>query len=119
MPVYPPYANYRDQLRVAALSLGLALWNPSRQKKIYDKVSIDDVGYLHEGTFIRMFNVRLPSNHPLNGTLGAPDLEDYDPLNCGPFTNTIEVHFDNVDYYSRFVSAESNSSRIHARSPVE
>ena len=119
MPIDPPFAVYRDQL--TALSHGLALWNPSPQKQIYNKVSIGDVGYLHEGTFIRMFNARLPSDDPLNRTLGGPDLEDYDPLNCGLFAHTVELPFDNVDYISRFVSAESNSSRIHAslRSPDE
>jgi hypothetical protein len=88
MPVDPPFTVYQDQL--SELSHGLALWNPNPPKNIYNNVSIGDVGYLHEGTFIRMFNVALPSNHPSNGLLGMP--EYYEPLDYGPFPNTIEAH---------------------------
>jgi hypothetical protein len=115
MPVDSPFAVYRDQL--TALSHGLALWNPDPPKKIYNNVSIGDVGYLHEGTFIRMFNVTLPSNHPSNGLLGKP--EHYEPLDCGPFTNAIEAHFDKVDHYSRFVAAETNAGNLQAMTPDE
>ena len=102
----PPFMVYQDQM--LNLSHGLALWNPSPPKKIYDKVSIGDVGYLHEGTFIRMFNVTLPCDHPSNTSLG--NLEPYDPLYFGPFINTIETHFDKVDYYSHFVTAAAGIS---------
>lgn len=115
MPVDPPFTVYRDQL--TALSHGLALWNPDPPKKIYNNVSIGDVGYLYEGRFIRMFNVTLPSDHPLNGLLGKP--EPYDLLDCGPFTNTIEAHFDKVDHYSRFVTAETNAGNSQAVTPDE
>ena len=89
MPVAPPFSVYQDQL--IALYHGLALWNSDPLKKIYNSASIGDVGYLHEGTFIRMFNVTLPWNHPSNGLLGKP--EPYEPLDCGPFTNILEVPF--------------------------
>jgi hypothetical protein len=115
MSVNPPYNVYRDQL--TALSLGLALWNPSPPKHIYKNVSIGDVGYLHEGTFIRMFNVMLPWNHPSNGTLGIPD--PYEPLDCGPFANTLGGGFDRIEHYSRFVSAESKAGYVGARGPDE
>ena len=115
MPVDPPSTVYRDQL--TALSRGLALWNPTPPKEIYEKVSIGDVGYLHEGTFIRMFNVTLPWDHPSNRSLGEP--EPYDLLDCGPFTNTIEAHFDGVDHYSRFVTVEANAGNFHAMTPDE
>ena len=105
MPVEPPFTVYRDQL--TALYKGIPLWNPNPSKKIYNNVSIGDVGYLHEGTFIRMFNVTLPWNHPSNGLLGTP--EPYDLIDCGPFTNTSEDHFGKVDYYSRFVTKEINA----------
>jgi hypothetical protein len=104
MPVDTPSIVYRDQL--SALSHGLALWNPNPPKKIYNYVSIGDVGYLHEGMFIRMFNVTLPWDDPSNGLLGKP--EPYDPLDCGPFTNTIEAHFKKIDHYSRFVTADTD-----------
>jgi hypothetical protein len=104
MSVDPPFAVYRDQL--APLSHGLALWNPNPPKKIYNNVTIGDVGYLHGGMFIRMFNVTLPWNHPSNGILGYP--EPYDPLDCGPYPNTIEARFDKVNHCSRFVTVETN-----------
>jgi hypothetical protein len=71
MPVDTPFNVYLDQL--AALSHGLALWNPNPPKDIYDNVSIGDVGYLNEGTFIRMFNVMLEWDDPSNRRLGVPE----------------------------------------------
>jgi hypothetical protein len=116
MPDSPPVSKvYQDQM--TTLSHGLALWNPNPPKEIYDQVSIGDVGYLHEGMFIRMFNVTLPWDHPSNGLLGK--LEPYDPLDCGPFTNKIKAHFDKVDHYSRFVTAETNASNLQAMTPDE
>ena len=115
MPIDPAFAVYRDQL--TALSNGLALWNPKPSKNIYDKVSIGDVGYLHEGTFIRMFNVTLPCDHPSNRMLGNP--EPYDLLDCGPFTNTIDDVFDKVDHYSRYVTPEANAGNPQAMTPDE
>jgi len=115
MPFDPPFAVYREQL--SALSQGLALWNPTPPKKIYKNVSIGDVGYLHEGTFIRMFNVILPWDHESNKTLGEP--EPYESLDCGRFTNTIEADFDNVNHYSRFVTAETNAGNSQAKIPDE
>ena len=106
MPVdLPPVFNvYQDQ--ISTLSQGLALWNPSPLKEIYDKVSIGDIGYLQEGSFIRMFNVILPWSHQSNRTLGEP--EPYESLDCGPFANTHKRQFDRVKHCSRHVSAERN-----------
>jgi hypothetical protein len=115
MSVDPPFAVYRDQL--APLSQGLALWNPSPPKKIYDKVSIGDVGYLHEGSFIRMFNVMLPWSHESNRKLGEP--EPYESLDCGPFANTLERQFDRVKHCSRYVSAATNAGDRQAMTPDE
>jgi hypothetical protein len=112
----------KDQL--SALSQGIALWDPNPPKEIYDKVSIGDVGYLHEGTFIRMFNVMLPWDDPSNNKLGVPEF--YEPLDWGPFASTLKRQFDRVDYYSRSVSAETNNAsagnvqaRTRARTPDE
>jgi hypothetical protein len=110
-----PFNVYRDQL--ASLSLGIALWNPNPQKTIYNNVSIGDVGYLQEGTFIRMFNVMLPWGHPSNQTLGDP--ERFASLDCGRFHNTLDVNFNRVEHNSRFVSTETNADNIHARAPDE
>jgi hypothetical protein len=115
MSADPPFSVYRDQL--TALYLGLALWNPNPPKDIYNNVSIGDVGYMHEGMFIRMFNVTLPWDHPSNGLVGIP--EPYVPLDFGPFTNTIEAHFDKVDHYSHFVTAETNAGNHQAMTPDE
>ena len=105
MPVDSPvYKVYQDQL--TTLSHGLALWNPNPPKEIYDKVSIGDVGYLHEGSFIRMFNVMLPWGHEANRKLGEP--EPYESLDCGPFANVLKRQFDRVKHCSRYVSAEKN-----------
>ena len=102
----PPFFVYRDQL--SAPSHGIALWNPNPPKKIYNNVSIGDVGYLQEGTFIRMFNVMLPWDHPSNKTFGNP--ESYESLNCGPSANILGGDFSRVEHYSRYVSAETNAN---------
>jgi hypothetical protein len=101
---------YRDQL--SALSLGLALWNTNPQRNLYSHVTIGDVGYLQDGTFIRMFNVMLPWDDLLNRTLGQP--ETYEILQCGPFANTDGTDFDKVVHYSRSVSQETNASNSQA-----
>ena len=112
----PPVSKvYQDQM--ATLSYGLALWNPNPPKEIYEKVSIGDVGYLYEGSFIRMFNVMLPWNHESNRTLGQP--EPYEPLDCGPFANTLKRQFDGVNHYSRYVSAEISAGNRQAMTPDE
>ena len=115
MPVDPPFNVYRDEL--TSLSHGLALWNPNPPKDIYNNVSIGDVGYLQKGTFIRMYNVMLPWDHPSNRTLGIP--EPYEPLDCGPFARTLKEHFDRVDHYSRFVSAVTNDDYMQANTRDE
>ena len=64
-----------------------------------------------------MFNVTLPWDDPLNRTLGNPD--PYEPLDCGPFTNTLERYFDKVEHYSRSVFPMENTSNMQALSPEE
>jgi hypothetical protein len=117
MPVdLPPVSKvYQDQM--TTLSHGLALWNPNPPKEIYDKVSIGDVGYVHEGSFIRMFNVMLPWSHESNGTLGEPG--PYKSLDCGPFANILNREFDSVKHCSRYVSAETNTGNRQAMTPDE
>ena len=93
------------------------MWSPNPPKEIYDKVSIVDVGYLLEGSFIRMFNVMLRWDHESNRTLGEP--EPYESLDCGPFTNTLKRQFDRVKHCSRYVSAETNADNGQAMTPDE
>ena len=102
---------------MATLSHGLALWDPNPLKELYDKVSIGDVGYLHEGSFIRMFNVMLPWSHDSNRTLGQP--EPYKSLDCGPFANTFKRQFNRVEHYTRHVSGEANAGNMQAVTPDE
>jgi hypothetical protein len=117
MPVDSPpvYKVYQDQ--ITTLSQGLALWNPNPPKEIYDKVSIGDVGYLHEGSFIRMFNVMLPWDHESNRRLGEP--VHYGSLSCGPFADILEDPLDIGEYYSPSVSAETNARNTQAIAPDE
>ena len=117
MRVDPPSTIYRDQL--SSLFHGLALWDPNRPNGPggYAKVSIGDVGYLHEGMFIRMFNVTLPWNDPSNILLITP--EPYDLLDCHPFDNVVSAPFERVDHYSRFVTAEKNTGNFQAMIPDE
>ena len=97
----PPFKVYQDQLKVAPQ--GIALWNPDPPKRIYNNVSIGDVGYLDEGTFIRMFNVTLPWHHQSNRTLGDP--EPYDTL--GDLSATI-----NTDSFGAALFRSSNVTYI-------
>ena len=117
MPVdLPPVSRvYQDQM--TTLSHGLALWNPNPPKELYDKVSIGDVGYLHEGSFIRMFNVILPWSHESNRALGEP--EPYESLDCGPFANTFKRQFDRVKLCSSYVLAETNGGNRRAMTTDE
>ena len=63
-------------IQLSSLHHGLALWDPKPVERLYkrpDHVSIGDVGYLDDGTFMRMFNVTLPWDDPSNSLLGKPD----------------------------------------------
>ena len=84
MPVDPPSNVYRDVplLCITGLHYGV-------HKTIYNHVSIGNVGYVREGAFIRMFNVIPPWIHESNRKPG--ESETYESMDCGPFTNTIEV----------------------------
>jgi hypothetical protein len=105
MPEDQPSSVYRVQL--SSLHRGYALWNPNPMKEIYDRISIGDVGYVNnKGIFHRMFNVTLEWDNSLNSKLGQPD--PYERLDCGPFVNTSEMHFDKGDYYTPNVSSERN-----------
>ena len=101
----PPYCVYREQL--TSLFHGHALWEPD-PTGLYAEVSIGDVGYVKEGCFIRMFNVLLEWNDPLNYSLCEP--EQYEPLDLGPFSNTCESKFVKGDYYSRYVTLYQEST---------
>ena len=111
MPVEPPSHTYREQLW--SLHRGLALWNPN-PGELYDRVSIGDVGYVSEGAFIRMFNVRLPWDDKSNETFGIPD--PYVPLDFSNRSIRRET-FDEVDHYSRYVCRDEYANDVHAATP--
>jgi hypothetical protein len=111
----PPFTVYRDQL--ASLYHGLALWQPSPYKEIYDRVSIGDVGFVREGAFFRMFNVMLPWNHESNRKLGEP--MQYESLSCGPSANILKNSLDKGEYCSHYVSRETNAGNNQANTPDE
>jgi hypothetical protein len=50
---------------------GYPLWCP--EPADYDEVKVGDVGYLWRGSFIRLFNATLPSDHPDNIEMGVPN----------------------------------------------
>ncbi len=114
MPVKHPFNIYREQLW--PLYHGSALWKPNPVESIYNQVSIGDVGYIYEGSFIRMFNVTLPWDDESNRTLGEP--YRYDLLSSDSFAIRRET-FGKVDYYSRRVSREENVGNTQAASPDE
>ncbi len=109
----PHYSVYREQL--TSLYHGHALWEPD-PGNIYERVSVGDVGYVREGYFFRMFNVRLPWNHPSNRVLGEPD--PYEPVDLGPFVNIRESRLGRGDYYSRYVSTQEVNAGVQAQAPM-
>ena len=87
-------------------------------KKIYNQVSIGDVGYItNTGSFCRMFNVTLPWDHPSNNKLGQA--EPFEPLDRGEFVNILEKPFVTGDYCTPNVSSEKDIDNLLARDPHE
>jgi hypothetical protein len=115
MPLDEPFNVYQKYL--TSPSNGIALWNPNPVEGLYDVVSIGDVGYICDGSFIRMFNVLLPWNDPSNEKLGKP--EEFKSLEQGPFVNVLEYDLEGAEYHSPHVAKVENAFDIHARSPDE
>lgn len=70
---------YAGELK-KTLKEGDALWFP--EPLAGGEVQIGDVGYMHEGAFIRLFNVVDPEKYPVP-TATEPDIlpEQFEPLN--------------------------------------
>ena len=65
------------------------MWDPNLVKSLFKDpghVSIGDVGYVNNGTFTRIFNVKLPWDDPSNTFIEIP--KGYKPLK--------REHFDNI-----------------------
>ena len=74
MSVDQPFTIYREQL--SSQYHGVPLWDPKPVENLHEQpphVSIGDVGYLYNGSFMRMFNVTLPWDDPANKLLGKPE----------------------------------------------
>ena len=88
-------------------------------KDRYDKVEIGDVGYVYEGFFYRMFNVKLSWDDPSNQKMGTDQPEKYEALD----PNRFDIHptrFRKGDYYSpRVVRYESDEYNTQARGSHE
>lgn len=66
--VYPPFAPYEEHLNL--LGHGRPVWPESS----LGERSIGDVGYMTStGHFCPLFNLSLPSDHPINRKYGVPD----------------------------------------------
>jgi hypothetical protein len=58
------YNIFREELAIKYPSHGYALWEPSPQAGgRYHAVQVGDVGFIHRGSFHRLFNVLLPEDH--------------------------------------------------------
>jgi hypothetical protein len=112
-----PYNVYRE--RLSSLYHGYALWEPEPVKRLYNKVSIGDVGYVYNGFFYRMFNVTRQWGHPSNQKLRASKPAHYKPMREYVFDDIHESRFSKGDYHSPGVSKEDNANYTWARNPGE
>ena len=88
MPVGQPFTIYREQL--SSPYHGQAIWDPKPVENLHRQpghVSIGDVGFLHNGAFMRIFNVTLPWNDPSNNLLGEP--EEYSHIEPSDFGDDV------------------------------
>ncbi len=52
---------------------GYPLWHPEIERGQGLEIKVGDVGYLHEGTFIRILNATLDADHEDHKMFGVPD----------------------------------------------
>ena len=112
MPVDQPFNIYREQL--SSQRRGLALWDPDPVRglfKVPGHVSIGDVGFLDNGTFVRMFNVTLPWDDPSNELLGKP--EKYQRIKPSYFGNIHNSEIRQEEYHSHVSKVDNVRSNTH------
>ena len=88
-----PHNVYAKQL--LTMRQGYPLWHPEIERDHGLEVQVGDVGYLHEGAFIRIFNALLPGDHEDHKTFGVPHGHEPFPINrflWREHTNVIESH---------------------------
>ena len=78
-----PYNIYAKQL--FPMRHGYPLWHPEIERDRGLEVQIGDVGYLHEGVFIRIFNATLPREHPDHARFGVPN--GHEPFQISDISN--------------------------------
>ena len=88
-----PYNIYAKQL--LGMRQGYPLWHPEVERGQGLEIQVGDVGYLHEGTFIRFLNATLKADHPDHKMFGVPD--GHQPFKVNRFlqreqANVIESH---------------------------
>ena len=109
---HQPFNVYREQL--SSQYHGLALWNPNPVKGLFkdpDHVSIGDVGYLDNGAFIRIFNAKLPRDHPSNQFIELP--VEYKPLKREHFNNVRRYEVRQEEYHSHLCKVDNVRANRH------
>jgi hypothetical protein len=88
------------------------LWDPNPVQGLFKDpghVSIGDVGYLDNGAFMRIFNVKLPRDDPSNTFIEIP--EGYKPLGREHFDNVRRSEVRQEEYYSHVYKTDNNNSQ--------
>ena len=112
MPVDQPFSIYREQL--SSQYQGLALWDPNPVEGLFNDpghVSIGDVGYLDNGAFMRIFNVKLPRDNRSNKFIEIP--EGYKPLNWENFNNVRRSEVNQEEYHSHVSKVDNVRADTH------
>jgi hypothetical protein len=91
------YQVYQNELKAKYKPYGWPLWKPDRDNP-NKRVSVGDVGFISDGRFVRMFNIRLKSDDPLHEQYGVP--EPYHPIEPALFTKR---WLESGDYHSNSV----------------
>jgi hypothetical protein len=102
------YDIFRDQLAIKHPAYGHALWEPN-PGGLYHATEVGDVGYVHQGKILRLFNVLLPADHLSHQKYKVPEF--YEPLKP-----SIADHIDSSTLSPKnFCSAGVTESATRAR----
>ncbi|PIL36332.1 transporter [Ganoderma sinense ZZ0214-1] len=96
-----PYNIYAKQL--LAMRQGYPLWHPEIERERGLEIKVGDVGYLHEGAFIRIFNATLPGDHEDHEMFGVP--HDHKPFKVNKFLRREQAGVIESHLCSRSVSS--------------